>query len=750
MVGRLTKAASVLVALAFLLGAGLAAAAVPPEAYSWVRVFAGPGSYNYSSAWQLDSPFQGKHSVSDWKPVSLPFNQPEPLDDPYGESPHRGMDFTGAAVGTNVYALAYGVIVSVSDPDALGRVTIVQDVDFENDKVLDGIRIEYRQVTKTRNTPGQNASVSPTTFLGTVCYGPDGTIPRLHIRLTGLVGTSWLVTSPYYFYDNAVNWQFGNDTSFTGSVFSYASDLANLHIIAYGRGAAGEIVPPSEVTVFHQKYTPGQALGVWRESQMTQVSSAPYTYAFDFFDYLDPADGKQYYFPDGETVAAIIRLRFGSNPDLYQWAFTPAAYERPFEDVNQWSGRQVWFYYMTMPNDPLPHSWYSQMVADQDDARCRWNNHSLNGLLYPSIVPPNGPPPVPYDPDRNITPFDWDNVVLGDFPGAMPNRDGQPVVGSGLMQQAGCNACSWAMVLKNLGQQGKYLRRDIRYGITPPDRYLAADPFGVTIASCQDFDQQWDAVHGHYHSLWQGVPDWSTPVSLVYGPLLTEYGVTAKWRKFGHASLAADVGDLETDTTITVTNVVNPFPTASLPFWVSIQTGEDAQPEVMKVTAIDGNTLTVIRGQLGTARSVHKANNKVYEGSDELKAMVIYNQLLTHSKGIIVQLHGHYMVFTATSLTQQSFNQDHWNECLAWASREFDPISPGAVEPEFASDLGQVGVMVIPYPPTPFEQGFTVCDPASRTPDAGANVLFTNCVSFNHPKRLFEVESITVVELPTP
>lgn len=677
-----------------------------------------------------------------------------PENDPYGENPHRGIDFTAVTVDTNVYALAYGKIVSVSPPDGSGCVTIVQDVDFEDDKILDGIRIEYRHITKTRNTPGQGASVSPSTFLGMVGYGPDGTTPRLHIRLTGKVGTSWLVTSPYYFYDNAVNWQYGNDTSFTGSVFSYVNDLANLHIIAYGRGATGEIVPPSEVTVFHQKYTPGQALGVWRESQMTQVSSAPYTYAFDFFDYRDPADGKQFYFPDGESIAAIIRLRLGSNPDLYQWAFTPAAYERPLEDPNQWGGHQVGFHYMTMPNDPLPHSWYSQMVADQDDARCRWNNNSLNGLLYPSIVPPNGPPPVPYDPDRDITPFYWDAVVSGDFPDALPNQDGEPVVGSGLMQQAGCNACSWAMVLKNLGQQGKYLRRDIRYGITPPDRYLAADPFAVTIASCQDFDQQWDETGKHFYSLWHGGrqrnPDWWTPVSLVYGPLLTEYGVTAKWRKFGHASLAAAVGDQETDTTITVASVVNPFPTTNLPFWVSIQTGVDAQPEVMKVTAIDGNTWTVVRGQHGTAPAAHGASNKVYEGSDELKAMVIYNQLLTHPKGIIVGLHGHYMVFTATSLTQASFNQDHWNECLAWASREFEPLYAGPVEPELASDLGQVGVMVIPYPATPFEQGFTVCDPASRTPDAGANVLFTNCVSFNHPKRLFEVDSITVVELPTP
>jgi len=81
----------------------------------------------------------------------------------------------------------------------------------------------------------------------------------------------------------------------------------------------------------------------------------------------------------------------------------------------------------------------------------------------------------------------------------------------------------------------------------------------------------------------------------------------------------------------------------------------------------------------------------------------------------------------------------------------FYPISPDPVLPEVASDdLDQVVRPMSPlYPATVFEEGFTVCDPASRTPEQGADVQFPNCPSFGHEKRLFEVEQIIVVQ-PAP
>lgn len=110
---------------------------------------------------------------------------------------------------------------------------------------------------------------------------------------------------------------------------------------------------------------------------------------------------------------------------------------------------------------------------------------------------------------------------------------------------------------------------------------------------------------------------------------------------------------------------------------------------------------------------------------------------------------------TGTSLTQGSFPR--WDEYLglrtfaAWAVEGFYPISPDPVLPEVASDdLDQVVRPMSPlYPATVFEEGFTVCDPASRTPEQGADVQFPNCPSFGHEKRLFEVEQIIVVQ-PAP
>jgi len=124
-VPKLTKAVFLLLALLLALGASPTVAAdqlLPQEAYSWTPMFAEPGQYPYSPSWRLQSPFQTKQGASNWKAVSVPFNQPGlSADDPYLENPHRGLDFAYTTLsGTSVYAVAYGRIVSVTPEGSAG------------------------------------------------------------------------------------------------------------------------------------------------------------------------------------------------------------------------------------------------------------------------------------------------------------------------------------------------------------------------------------------------------------------------------------------------------------------------------------------------------------------------------------------------------------------------------------------------------------------------------------------------------
>ncbi len=737
---KLAKTVLLLLSVLVALGASVPAAAdqlLPPEAYSWTRVFAGPGQYPYSSGWRLESPFQTKQGANDWKAISIPFNQPsDQPTDPERENPHRGMDFASPAIeNTKIYAVAYGRIVSVTE-EPNGCVTIQEQLDIAHDGTLDGVKAEYRHLYPTRQTPAVGASVTPSSFLGEV--GRDGdNVVRLHYRMYGKIGTTWYETSPCWpYYDGVTAWQDGNDTSFTGQCFFYSSDMQNVHFITYGRDASGVLEPPTEVKIFHYDYRFSHWQDTWRESTMTQVSSSPPTYAFDFMDYTE--NGEHCYFPDGQRVLFFFRVKFGTDPNAYQWAFAPAGYERPWEDPNDWGTRTKYVYYCDMPYVPLEHYWMSQKRAEQPDMRYGWEDAELDFLYYHDIWNPT------WDLDRNTTPF---------------YSEPSPIYG--LMQQYGCNACCWAMVLKNLGKQGLHDRRDFRYGDTA--RKLAPDPYGVTLANTQDWGQWWSMWDACWYSDW--TMDWAVPpaendphtlpVYLYYPRVMGEYGVTsAKCRSFGVSKLTVAVLD-ELEDHLHVQSD-DSFP-ASGQFYVSVQTRTDP-PEVMLVTGVSDNVLTVVRGQMGTSAVPHGLPSKVYEGTEEQKAMIIYHQLMGHPgagdgnpEGVIVRVDGHYMVFTATDpgLTEASF--PHWDHARADAG--FMTVPPGPVEPEMDNDVegGTLGLLSTPYPASAYEHGFYVYDPLAPTPATGANVRYENCYSFGlpEPKRLFEIEQIVVLEPPS-
>jgi len=670
-------------AIALVSAPALAAPALPTEAYSWSVEFAEWGYLqNYSSAWRLDSPFQTKKRDSIWEPVTVPFNQPgDSVNDPYLENPHRGLDFTFSDTGTSVYAVAPGTILSVTQ-DAGGFYTITQDIDFENDGVMDGIRVEYRHLILGKRPPQPGASVTPSTLLGTV--GRDRTgWPRLHLRLFGDARyKSGVAVSPVYpFYDGVTEWYDGNDTAFTGYHYYSHQDGDKVYLIAYGRNlATGEIVAPTEVTIFHEKYYYCKPLTFWRENSMTQVNSEHPTYMFDFLGYRD-ANNQPYYIRDGQRVRYIYRVRFGSDPNVYQWAFS--------QNPNDWDYHSYYFLVHDLPCDPLPHYWFSQIDPSQDDARYSWDDCDLHYLFYHNIYDPN-------DEDKSRTPFEWnvceDIPPNGTEPGPYPNT----TPGSGLMQQFGCNACSWAMVLKNLGEQGDYQRRDFRYERTD---YLNPDPLHVTLASTQDFDQWWSIWDGKWYSewvcTWDDPPGSSSPLYLNYSNIVAEFGVSAKMRSFGSTTLAAD---MTRDATVATVVSAAGFPT-NLPdspaddFYITVQTkdetGTELPPEIMLVTAVSGTDFAVERGQLGTEPAVHHVKDKVYEGTEESKALAIYRQLVISEspremrpQGIIVRTDGHYMVFIDTSLTEASFpNLEQFND---WALGGWTTISAGSCSVETA------------------------------------------------------------------
>jgi len=722
---------AILIAIGLMLLASPAGAAplLPAEAYSWSIEFAEWGYLqNCSSAWRLDSPLQTKQGTNLWQSVAIPFNQPgDSAQDPYLENPHRGLDFTFSSTGTSVYAVAYGTILSVTR-DASGYYSVTQDIDFENDGAMDGIKVEYRNLVLGRKSPQPGTWVTPSTFLGTA--GRDRTgIPRLHVRLIGNARyKSDVAVSPTYpFYDGVTSWYDGNDTAFTGYHWYSHQDGDKVYLVAYGRNpGTGEIVAPSEVTIFHEKYYAGKSTTSWRESQMMQVVGDHPTYMFDFLGYRD-ANGQPYYTRDGQTVRYIYRVKFGSDPNVYQWAFSPPAYERPYENPNDWGYRDYYFMVHDLPRDPLVHYWFSQIDPSQDDARYSWDDYELNYLFYHNIYDPN-------DPDKDDTPFEWnpqeDIPPNGTEPGPYPNTS----PGSGLMQQFGCNACSWAMVLKNLSEQGDYLRRDFRYEQTD---YLKADPFDVTLASTQDFGQWWSIWDGKWYSEW--VCTWddprgsSSPLALNYSNIVAEFGVSAKMRSFGRTRLGAAMTSAATVATVESTYG---FPT-NLPdnpaddFYITIYTDDDVAPEIMLVTAVSGTTLTVERGCLGTTPTAHNVHDGVYEGTDESKALAIYRQIVTtelprqtRPQGIIVRIDGHYMVFTDTSLTETSFpNRVLFED---WALSGWTPISPA------------------PLASGSLAAGARVADLAQEATASGADRRFSECPSFPG-RRLFEVEQILVV-----
>ncbi len=304
------------------------------------------------------------------------------------------------------------------------------------------------------------------------------------------------------------------------------------------------------------------------------------------------------------------------------------------------------------------------------------------------------------------------------------------------MQQGGCNACSWAMVLKNLNRVSIQTHPDFRYGDT---RTLAADPFGVTLASTQDFGQHYNQELGRWECDWPS--ESHTPVYIYHEPILNEYGVTQyATYSFPYSTLAAGVDGIQTY--IDVQQNEGARFTKPCPFDISVGTGESIPPEVMTVTAVVGDRLSVTRPH----PTSHGANEGVYEGTEEAKALAVCDQLVTHphSQGVIVMVDGHFLVFTETTLQLGGFSD--LAALRASVAENYDS-GPGLayveVEPD---DISQVGLMsTLLYPATSYEQGFTVCDPLSPTPEQGADVTYANSYSFLCHKRLFEIQMIVIV-----
>lgn len=730
-------------------GPALATPSLPGDRYSWADTFGEPfWVQGYNSSWTMKSPFRDNKAKEIFPDMSLPYGQP----DGGAENPHRGYDIDFRRTGTEVYAVAAGWASASLQPD--GSYSVFHRVDFDENATADGFRVEYRHIVPDPSIPrdGRELEVTSSTLLGTV--GRDGTTPRLQLCVLGNKvipsGGSNPYESylkPYPFYRYAAGWNGGKDTSLINYQY-YTSADGKMYLTAYRATPNGERIPPSEVVVFHDRLLDApHGEGVipvyqdpeWHLSTMTRLADQ-ITYVFDPLTYEYSYPSFTFYYPkDGTRVHYICRVRFpfDTDPNAYVWSFSPGQWERPYEDVRDWKAAgyafSSWYHYL--PYEQLPHQWFSQQDPSQWDTRYSWDDTLLNKLFFPNLQPVyvNGVP----DYSRSQMPFDW-----------YAAEDGTAYE-KGLVQKYGCVITSWAMILDNLSARTVEPRPDFRRGNVV--EYLSPDPLTVTLANIQDFTVTENKAENRWESAWSGG---TNPVSVVYGNLVREFGVTARWRQFFRTTLAEAVTKDQTTVKFADTSVVT-----GNGCYITVKSEEAI--EVMQVLGADpGNPgyYLVSRGQAGTTGVPLPLGAVVFEGTEDQRAWIIHNLLTEDTdpstpeverrgQGIIVYFHcldgsTHGMIFSESEITNFPYPDLCYDMVERWAD-----IPPGPVPQEpSAAEPGAATISLI-APPSPFEQALKVCDPATPNHYQGADVFFSECASFP-AKRLLYAEWIMVIEKP--
>ncbi len=712
-----------------------AAPRLPSSAYSWDEVLGEAALMNptYQSQWALTTPFRTKKGQPSWNLITMPYGQPNFTN----ESPSSDVEIGFTSPGTAVYAIASGTILSVT-MEVNEAYTIVQDVDFNGDGVGDGVKVEYRHVAVGRRPPQVGQLVTSATALGTVGLADTGDAKLgftvlAYQRTYDHEGTM----NPYEpFYSGAAGWDAGSDTAFIKDSWNYSNERGKVYVKVYAVGPGGAHVPPSEVTIFHDHWEGGFWWPDYRESPMTPIGND--TYVFDFMTYTETApDGStfNYYPPDGGVVMYLIRARYDSSldPDAYEWAFTPMAYARPYENPNDWD--QQWYYGDVDPGHdvyswgqnvpfiaPEEGQWYSQIDPSQADPKYSWNDYDLDRVFFPNVV-------NPVDGTQN-TPLEWNEFEQGPYESPDPDV---PHLVSGIINTWGCTACSWAMVLANLGVTTPARHPDIR--LNGWTGYMVPDPFTVTLANTGWVPLTYSS--GRYVSQWVSAEDPArAPVYIVNDAVANGFGVG--WTRENFVWTTLETGIDSAATTLTVKSATG-FPAP--PFLISID------GEVMRVEAVSPADprvfTTVTRGLEGTTPFLHTEGAQVNYGTDEVQARRIHELLKTHPEGVIVRLPGHSMVFYKSNLTDEDFPVDASGfsgliELSDDQQAAADAEWWNSVLDQDATDVVELAVQ----PTTAYEMGFIVFDPATANPANGAGVTYDLCYSFLRGRRLSQVQCV--------
>lgn len=705
----------------------LATPSLSPDSYSWSQVFVEPESVPALARYGGSTPYPVFGSpIKGYPPIRLPYGQPNSY-----QNPHRGIDIN-CSRGTAVVTIAAGFIESVTGN------TVIQACDLDANGTVD-VRVSYMHLGRVLVRPDPDKIRPKGRKIGTSGMDPADGVNKLHFTIQGyydFVGAN-LNVRPDKFFRNAANWNNGSDTAFMKKIYKDV-DSHMISFTAYCLDELGARVAPSEVAFFHRRAFET----AWRVTYLT-----PDVYGNCSFDYLAyRQNGEQIYLP-GFRVHNIIRAKALARPlpaggevtpaaiSDYGWEFSPCLNERPYEDPADWpgSGQQWSYWYLDIPA-PREYQWFSQSdpsIANHPEY-C-WDDTHLVQLYYPANS----------DPDKRITPW------------------------LTLEQKDGCCACSWAMVLRNLGEATVSQHTDFRSGTTD---YLIPDPFIISLASTKDYDITCIEPDVRYECYWvcHWFETYASPLFMHHANVASEFGVSHKRRMFAVTTLTSNigseagpisfsVGDASGFPNVDVTPIPSTPPTPPTPrLYITIDS------EIMAVGKIDkaSNTFSdVRRAQEGTqlashAQSSQSSSTRVYEETEEGKAWIMTQQLAARpqGQGLIVGLQGngalgeagHYVVFCASPFVNSDFpyaptdspdDPDRWKP-LAGAQAVPEPTEPS--EP---------GVTVLPTP-TKWEKGFRICDPGTATIAKGASVLYKDSYSFvdkNPPKRFIEVVSIMVV-----
>lgn len=242
-------------------------------------------------------------------------------------SPHNGVDLS-LLTGTDVRAIYGGTATAFNDGSA-GCGLWVRITHSS------GLSSKYCHLSTTDIPIGGTRSVLAGDVIGKSGDTGNSGGPHLHFVVNTQAGGYYLADNMWEHYKllTSGEWNSGYDIEFFKNYFA-----TNGVFVIYAYAIDDQTTPrypyyPTEMWVFHKKPTEAS----WRKSAMTRDSLDPKRWTYGF--HVDPN------YRSGDTIQVIVMGK-SSVPNLvdgYPWAFHPAYYDKPTDDVNLWPSVNQYF-----------------------------------------------------------------------------------------------------------------------------------------------------------------------------------------------------------------------------------------------------------------------------------------------------------------------------------------------------------------------------------------------------------------------